>query len=101
MDVTTWSFHARKPAMLDNSSKAAATHPLTEMLRGLKLEGVDYARCRMTAPWGLLFPAQSKAQFHFVAGRGCWLRTLDNTWVRLEEGDAVLARRGTRIGEFA
>ena len=94
MDVTIWSFHARKPAMLDNSSKDAAAHPLTEMLRGLKLEGVDYARCRMTAPWGLLFPAQAKAQFHFVAGRGCWLRTPDNIWVHLEEGDAVLLPRG-------
>ena len=80
--------------MLDHSSTDAATHPLTEMLRGLKLEGVDYARCRMTAPWGLLFPAQPKAQFHFVAGRGCWLRTPDAAWVRLEEGDAVLLPRG-------
>jgi quercetin dioxygenase-like cupin family protein len=68
--------------------------PSGAIVKGLKLEGVDYARCRMTAPWGLSFPAQSKAQFHFVAGRGCWLRTLDNTWVRLEEGDAVLLPRG-------
>ncbi|MET0221235.1 MAG: AraC family transcriptional regulator [Tardiphaga sp.] len=80
--------------MLDYSSRDAVTHPLTEMLRGLKLEGVDYTRCRMTAPWGLSFPTQPKAQFHFVAGRGCWLRTTDTPWIRLEEGDAVLLPRG-------
>jgi AraC-like DNA-binding protein len=80
--------------MLDHSSRPVATHPLTEMLRGLRLEGVDYVRCRMTEPWGLVFPARQKAQFHFVTGRGCWLRTLDNEWVRLEEGDAVLLPRG-------
>ncbi|WP_457488516.1 cupin domain-containing protein, partial [Tardiphaga sp. P5_C10] len=94
MEVTSWSFHARKPAMLDHSSRPVVTHPLTEMLRGLKIEGVDYVRCRMTEPWGLVFPARPKAQFHFVAERGCWLRTLDNAWVRLEPGDAVLLPRG-------
>jgi AraC-like DNA-binding protein len=94
MEVTSWSFHARKPSMLDHSSTTVATHPLTEMLRGLKIEGVDYVRCRMTEPWGLVFPARPKAQFHFVAERGCWLRTLDNAWVRLEPGDAVLLPRG-------
>lgn len=94
MEVTSWSFHARKPTMLDHSSRPVATHPLTEMLRGLKIEGVDYVRCRMTEPWGLVFPARPKAQFHFVAERGCWLRTLDNAWVRLEPGDAVLLPRG-------
>lgn len=94
MAVTAWSFHVRNTVMLDHSSRDAATHPLTEMLRGLKLEGVDYKRCRMTAPWGLTFPAQPKAQFHFIAGRGCWLRTADKPWIHLEEGDAVLLPRG-------
>lgn len=81
--------------MLDHSSINAATHPLTEMLRGLRLDGVDYARCRMTEPWGLVFPAQPKAQFHFIAERGCWLRTSNREWVRLEQGDALLLPRGT------
>ncbi|CAN5399753.1 AraC family transcriptional regulator [soil metagenome] len=80
--------------MLDHSSIAVTTHPLIEMLRGLKIEGVDYVRCRMTAPWGLVFPARPKAQFHFVAERGCWLRAVDGEWIRLEPGDAVLLPRG-------
>lgn len=80
--------------MHDHSSRNGAAHPLTEMLRGLRLEGVDYARCRLTEPWGLIFPAQQKAQFHFIAERGCWLRTSDKKWVRIEQGDAVLLPHG-------
>ncbi|HEV7336416.1 MAG TPA: AraC family transcriptional regulator [Bosea sp. (in: a-proteobacteria)] len=80
--------------MLDNSSRTATRDPLTEMLRGLRLEGVDYARYRMAAPWCLLFPAQAAARFHFMAERGCWLRTPEGEWHRLEQGDAVLMPRG-------
>jgi hypothetical protein len=40
--------------MLDRSSKSVTpdSDPLSEMLRGLRLDGVDYGRCEMTAPWG-------------------------------------------------
>lgn len=68
--------------------------PLSEMLRGLRLDGVDYGRFQMTEPWGLLFPAQQAARFHFVSGRGCWLKTPAGEWIRLEAGDAVLLPRG-------
>lgn len=92
--MTNWTFHARKTAMLDHSSKTGSTDPLTEMLRGLRLDGVDYARYQMAAPWGLLFPAQQAARFHFVAESGCFLRTPENEWVQLQPGDAVLLPRG-------
>lgn len=94
LGVTPWSFHARKPGMLDQSSRRTAPDPLSEMLRGLRLEGVDYARYEMTTPWCLLFPAQPAARFHFMAEQGCWLRTPEGDWVRLEQGDAVLMPRG-------
>lgn len=80
--------------MLDHSSRTTVRDPLTEMLRGLRLEGVDYARYRMAAPWSLLFPAQTAARFHFMAERGCWLRTPEGEWLWLEQGDAVLMPRG-------
>ena len=80
--------------MLDHSSRTLSADPLTEMLRGLRLEGVDYARYQMTTPWCLLFPAQAAARFHFMAEHGCWLRTPEGDWVRLEQGDAVLMPRG-------
>jgi AraC-like DNA-binding protein len=83
--------------MFDNSSKnppAAIGDPLSEMLRGLRLDGVEYGRFRMKAPWGLSFPAQEAARFHFVAGSGCWLLTPEKEWIRFEPGDAVLLPRG-------
>ena len=83
--------------MLDNSSKdrtETAADPLSEMLRGLRLDGVEYGRFQMKAPWGLSFPAQDAARFHFNAGGGCWLLTPAQKWIRFEPGDAVLLPRG-------
>ena len=95
--MTVWTFHARKPVMLDYSSNenGRSSDLLTEMLRGLRLDGVDYGRFQMTVPWGLFFPAQQAARFHFVTGRGCWLLTPAKEWIRLEQGDAVLLPRGS------
>jgi AraC-like DNA-binding protein len=64
------------------------------MLRGLRLDGVEYGRFQMKAPWGLSFPAQDAARFHFIAGQGCWLRTPTQEWIRVEPGDAMLLPRG-------
>jgi AraC-like DNA-binding protein len=84
--------------MLNNSSKNSSGYrdPLTEMLRGLRLDGVEYRRFQMTAPWSLLFPAQPAARFHFVTGQGCWLRKSENEWVPIKQGDAVLLPRGAK-----
>ncbi|WEX75488.1 AraC family transcriptional regulator [Sinorhizobium numidicum] len=86
--------------MLDHSSKYAADSSgdsLTDMLRGLRLDGVDYGRCELAAPWGIFFPAQEAARFHFICG-ACWLRVPDGEWIELKRGDAVLLPRG---GEHA
>src|SRR3982751_875857 len=83
--------------MHDQSSKtpvSAKGDPLSEMLRGLRLDGVEYGRFRMKAPWGLSFPAQEAARFHFVSGIGCLLLTPEQNGIRLEPGDAVLLPRG-------
>lgn len=88
-----WSFHARNAMMLDHSSNDR--DPLSQMLLGLRLEGVDYTKCRMKAPWGLDFPAQSAAYFHLVTEAPCWLREPSGRWVALAPGDAVLFPRGT------
>lgn len=39
---------------------------LTEMLRGLRLDGVEYGRCRMATSWATAFPEQEAARFHFI-----------------------------------
>lgn len=83
--------------MLDDSSKPNAQSvgdPLTDMLRGLRLNGVEYGRCRLPAPWGYAFPAQEEARFHFVTGKSCWLLAQPDEWVELRSGDAVLMPRG-------
>lgn len=68
--------------------------PLTQILLGLRLEGVEYGRCLMHAPWAVAFPPQRAARFHFVASGGCWLRAEGQEWVQLNAGDAVLLPRG-------
>lgn len=68
---------------------------LTQVLLGLRLEGVEYGRCLMQAPWAVAFPASREARFHFVAQGGCWLRTASSEWMRLESGDAVLLPHGS------
>lgn len=83
--------------MLDRSSKshaASGADPLTDMLRGLRLDGVEYGRCRLSGDWSFHYPAQGHAYFHFVAGKGCWLLGPDGGWSELTAGDAVLVPRG-------
>jgi AraC-like DNA-binding protein len=95
MDVTRWSFHARNTEMLDHSSKQGAPgDPLTDMLRGLRLDGVDYGRCVLPEPWAVSFPAQSAARFHFIGARPCFLLTPSREWIELAPGDALLLPRG-------
>lgn len=90
--------------MLDYSSKTVepvvesrkdGADTLTEVLLGLRLDGVEYGRCLLRAPWAVAFPAQRSARFHFVARGGCWLRTPSTEWVQLKPGDAVLLPRGS------
>jgi AraC-like DNA-binding protein len=87
--------------MIDFLSRVAPTSAtpgvpdtLTQILLGLRLEGVEYGRCVLHAPWAVAFPAQRSARFHFVAGGGAWLRTPGTEWLRLNPGDAVLIPRG-------
>ena len=89
--------------MLDHSSEplrstrrdAPSPDLLTEILLGLRLDGVEYGRCLLNTPWAVAFPAQRTARFHFVAHGGCWLRTRTIEWLRLNPGDAVLLPHGS------
>ena len=87
--------------MLDRLSEPLPPMPpdkrdaLTEILLGLRLEGVEYGRCLLRAPWATAFAAGEDARFHFVAHGGSWLRTPTTDWMRLNAGDAVLLPRGS------
>lgn len=83
--------------MLDHSSKETpldVADPLTEMLRGLRLDGVEYGRCRLAEPWATSFPAQEAARFHFISSGNAWLQTPSGEWLQLRPGDAALLPRG-------
>lgn len=77
---------------------APASHSddlLTQILVGLRLDGVEYGRSLLRAPWAVAFPARHAAYFHF-AGRGnAWLRIGAADWVPLQPGDAVLLPHGS------
>lgn len=88
--------------MHDHSSRPVSTvRPpeasdlLTRVLLDLRLDGVEYGRCVMRAPWAIAFPAGRDARFHFVARGGAWLWTPAGEWKRLRSGDAVLLPRGS------
>ena len=81
-----------KAKLLDTSGRGP--DPLTEILLNLRLDGLEYGRCQLRAPWAVAFPAQPAARFHFVAQGDCWLRAGDADWVQLRQGDAVLLPRG-------
>ncbi len=68
--------------------------PLSEMLRGLRLDGVEYGRCRLAQAWSTSFPAQQAARFHFVSSGAAWLQTPSGEWLALQPGDAALLPRG-------
>ena len=98
--------NAKEAEMLDFSSDRAVStpaagqvrhgpDPLTQILLGLRLDGVEYGRCVMDKPWAVAFPAQRSARFHFVASGGGWLRTASTGWQRLNAGDAVLLPHGS------
>lgn len=67
---------------------------LTEILRGLRLDGVEYGRCRPSAPWATAYPADEPARFHFLAAGSAHLQMPDGEWVQLNPGDALLLPRG-------
>jgi len=64
------------------------------MLRGLRLDGVEYGRCRLADNWAMSFPAQAEARFHFLALGEAMLQAPDGQWRALRAGDAVLLPRG-------
>ncbi len=87
-----------KSDMLDLSSKPGVppvVDPLTLMLQGLRLDGIEYGRSFLEAPWAFAFPAQADAYFHFVGEEACWLLPPAGEWIELSVGDAVILPRGS------
>jgi len=89
------SFNPNLMTIRPNRDPRTGQDALTEILLGLRLDGVEYGRCVMREPWAVAFPARREASFHFVAQGSCWMRTPAMDWLRLNPGDAVLLPHGT------
>lgn len=94
LDHSSSGSHAANWAGADGADGPRGPDLLTRILAGLRLDGLEYGRFELRAPWAVAFPAQRPARFHFVARGGAWLRTPTTDWKRLDQGDAVLLPRG-------
>jgi AraC-like DNA-binding protein len=82
---------------LADHPRAACDH-LSEILADLRPLGVSYGHARMTAPWGIAFPAAAGARLHLVAQGRAFLRREGEAPLPLEAGDVVLLPAGGAHG---
>lgn len=68
---------------------------ISELLRGMRLSGVNYRRFEASAPFGVSFgDVPGKAQFHFVSRGPAILRMQSGARFSLNAGDAVFIPHG-------
>ncbi|PBQ03356.1 AraC family transcriptional regulator [Pseudomonas congelans] len=73
----------------------SSNDPISELLLGMRLFGVQFRRLEVAPPLGVGFSnAIGRAQFHFVGRGPVWLRSAENVLYKLDTGDAVLIPRG-------
>ncbi len=69
----------------------------SELLRGMRLSGVNYRRIETARPFGVGFSAVAgKAQFHFISRGPVLLRMASGEQFTLESGDALFIPNGDR-----
>lgn len=67
----------------------------SELLRGMRLSGVNYRRIETARPFGVGFSAVAgKAQFHFISRGPVLLRMASGEQFTLESGDALFIPNG-------
>nr|WP_318381420.1 AraC family transcriptional regulator [uncultured Enterobacter sp.] len=68
---------------------------ISELLRGMRLSGVNYRRIEASAPFGIAFSfAPGRAQFHFVSRGSAVLRMESGARYPLASGDALFIPNG-------
>lgn len=68
----------------------------SELLRGMRLSGVNYRRIETARPFGVGFSAVAgKAQFHFISRGPVLLRMASGEQFTLESGDALFIPTAT------
>ncbi|RMP09104.1 Transcriptional regulator [Pseudomonas viridiflava] len=84
-----------RPELEVASMQAPSNDPISELLLGMRLFGVQFRRLEVVPPLGVGFTnAIGRAQFHFVGRGPVWLRSAENVLYKLDTGDAVLIPRG-------
>lgn len=72
-----------------------SSDPLGETLHSFRLEGVVYARSRLTAPWGVVMPPMPDClMFHVVTAGECRLEFKDHEPTIVRPGEFALMPRG-------
>lgn len=94
-DMTIRPNLSELPESSPGARPADGVDPLTEILLGLRLDGVEYARYVLHEPWAVAFPARREATFHFIAQGSCWMQVGQDDWLQLNAGDAVLLPSGS------
>src|ERR1700761_7253421 len=87
----------QKSGMQPATGAKAEIDLVSELLLGMRLNGLSYRRIRMSPPFGLRFgaaPSDGRAQFHFVANGPVLLRTAAGAVQTLATHDAVLLPQG-------
>ena len=80
--------------MNDESSNSLKSDALTDLLKGLRLDGLEYGRRQLDGEWAFTFPQKTHAYFHFIGGQACWIRSPAGEWLKLNAGDAILLPHG-------
>ncbi|WP_254065682.1 AraC family transcriptional regulator [Acidisoma sp. L85] len=101
---TERTIHASFSGMFDHSSRhgrhqgdSSAFDPVSELLLGMRLHGIEYRRLQLAPPFGIEFgTSPGRALFHFVAAGSLYLRDQAGVTHVLREGDAVLLPNGGR-----
>ena len=67
----------------------------SELLRGMRLSGVNYRRIETSRPFGVEFGfVPGKAQFHFISRGPVLLRMVSGKRLMLQSGDALFIPNG-------
>ncbi|VEC78537.1 Transcriptional regulator, AraC family [Raoultella ornithinolytica] len=67
----------------------------SELLRGMRLSGVNYRRIEISRPFGVEFGfVPGKAQFHFISRGPVLLRMVSGQRLMLQSGDALFIPNG-------
>ncbi len=85
----------QNPEMTSMDQFALSSDLINELLRGMRLRGVEYRRIQAGPFFGLGFAAKpGHAYFHFLAVGTAFLRAADGTLYELSAGNAVFIAQG-------